>query len=307
MKRIDQAFYPGWVRKAISFTIDDGNIAMDEKFLSYVKPAGIKGTFNLCAPWHLSPEEYRAMYAGYDVANHCNYHPFPFTAERNAEIKAELFDPAVADRNCYYPTKTEGLYRNFTWEWKYIASDERYLALAKECTQELNGIFGDGKVKDFVWPYGEQPNAAVMQGLIDMGFRSIRKTGDVRDQTGFSLPKDRMHWSYNAHHKTLLEIADLYEAYPDNGELNLFCFGVHSIDFECDKNWCDLEAFCKRFGNRSDQYWYAGMSDIFDYEDAVKALEITDHALINHSGVDLYVKIDGEKVVLSAHTSYSIA
>ena len=50
MNSIDLHFFPGWTRKSISFTIDDGNIAMDEKFLSIVKPAGIKGTFNLCTP-----------------------------------------------------------------------------------------------------------------------------------------------------------------------------------------------------------------------------------------------------------------
>ena len=50
MKSLDVHFFPGWVRKSVSFTIDDGNIPMDEKFLSIVRPAGILGTFNLCTP-----------------------------------------------------------------------------------------------------------------------------------------------------------------------------------------------------------------------------------------------------------------
>ncbi len=307
MKKIDVNYYPGWVRKAISFTIDDGNIPMDTKLLSYVKPAGIKGTFNLCSPWKLTPEEYRNLYEGYDIANHCNLHPFPFTADRNAEIKKEPFDLETADKDYYYPTEEEGLYRNHTWEWKYIATDEKYLSLAADCTRDLDAIFGEGTVKDFVWPYGEQPNAVVMQGLIGMGFRSIRRTGEVRDRTRFSLPSDRMHWSYNANHKTVLEVADLYEVYPDDGELKLYCFGVHSIDFERDNNWCDVEEFCNRFGNRPDKYWYAGMGTIFAYEDAVRTLQITETEIVNNSDVDLSVKIDDEGVVIPAHSSYSIA
>ena len=303
MKTVDTNFFPGWVRRAISFTIDDGNVPMDTKFLSYVRPAGIKGTFNLCAPWALTAEEYRTLYEGYDIANHCNYHPFPFTAERNAAIKDEVFDKERADKNFYYPAGIDGLYRNFTWEWKYIATDEKYLSLAKDCTRELNDVFGEGRVKDFVWPYGEQPNAIVMQGLIDMGFRSIRKTGDVGDRDGFSLPRDRMHWSYNAHHKTLLEVADRFESYPDDGSLKLFCFGVHSIDFEKAGNWDDLAVFCERFGNRPDEYWYAGMGDIFAYEDALKTLRVTEKELRNDSDTDLFLKINGAPTVLTAHSA----
>ena len=38
MKQIDFQFFPGWTRKAITFTIDDGNVFMDRKFLEIVKP-----------------------------------------------------------------------------------------------------------------------------------------------------------------------------------------------------------------------------------------------------------------------------
>ena len=48
-KKIDLKFFPGWTRKSVTFTIDDGNVAMDKKFLDIVRPAGILGTFNLCS------------------------------------------------------------------------------------------------------------------------------------------------------------------------------------------------------------------------------------------------------------------
>ena len=76
-KRVDLNFFPGWTRKSVTFTIDDGNIPMDTKFLEIVRPAGILGTFNLCSHWmdKMSPEEYREFYRGYEIANHCKYHP----------------------------------------------------------------------------------------------------------------------------------------------------------------------------------------------------------------------------------------
>ena len=50
MKQIDLNFFPGWVRKSITFTIDDGNMKLDRKFLDITEPAMLKGTFNLNTP-----------------------------------------------------------------------------------------------------------------------------------------------------------------------------------------------------------------------------------------------------------------
>ena len=49
MKQIETVFYPGWCKKAITFTIDDGNFEMDRKLLDIVRPAVIYGTFSLCS------------------------------------------------------------------------------------------------------------------------------------------------------------------------------------------------------------------------------------------------------------------
>jgi len=251
----------------------------------------------------MSAADYRAFYRGYEIANHSHYHSHPFSESISPAVTDEPFDEATADKEKAYPTNEEGLYRIFRGNWNYhVSTDEKYMELVDRCTCELTAVFGDGAVKDFVWPFGEQKNAKVMQALIDHGFRSIRATGDVDDRTGFALPADRMHWSYNAHNRTLLKIATKYEAYPDDGNLKFFCFGVHSIDFDRDENWDDLSEFCEKFGNRND-FWYASVGDIFDYEDAVKALRITENEITNDSEIDLYIKIDGVKKMLCAHSS----
>ena len=78
---IDKNYFPGWVRKSFTFTIDDGNIDLDRKFINIVKPYGILGTFNIGMPnlKKYSEEFYREFYKGYGISNHCKYHPQALT------------------------------------------------------------------------------------------------------------------------------------------------------------------------------------------------------------------------------------
>ena len=84
------------MRKSVTFTIDDGNIPTDKKLLDIVRPAGILGTFNMCGASDLTPEEYREMYRGYEIANHVRYHP-------------KVIDPAVEYTISDEPFDTESL------------------------------------------------------------------------------------------------------------------------------------------------------------------------------------------------------
>ena len=278
MKQIDLNFFPGWVRKSITFTIDDGNLKLDRKFLDITEPAGLKGTFNLNTPLKRgTPEEYVAFYKGYEIANHCKYHPMAFTHKMPVRpISEDAFDKATADPAYLYRAEEENLY------WGCEIPRNRW------------------------WHFGAQQNDAVFEGLKKQGFRSIRKTGNVMDSTGFALPADRMAWSYNANNTCMEEVGAQYDALADDGELKFFAFGVHSHDFENADCWDVLIDFCDKYGNRPNDFWYACVGEIFDYEDAVKAVKITDEKIINPSPIDLYIKIDGEKVKLMANSEIDI-
>ena len=78
MKNKVEICYPSYSKKALTFSIDDGNITYDTKFLSILKPAGIRGTFNLNSDrtHEFSESFYRTFYKGYEIANHSKYHPF---------------------------------------------------------------------------------------------------------------------------------------------------------------------------------------------------------------------------------------
>ena len=97
----------------------------------------------------------------------------------------------------------------------------------------------------------------------------------------------------------LLEVMREYDAYPDDGELKFFAFGVHSIDFERDGKWDDLQTFANEYGNRPNDFWYATVGEIFDYSAAVKKLKITDDGIYNPTDITIYVKVDGEGKVVS--------
>ena len=301
MKKIDTAFYPGFVRKAISFTIDDGNVPMDKKFLDIVKPHGILGTFNLCSNnmKAFDADGYVEFYKGYEIANHCKYHPFAMRDDTEYAFSDDTFDEATADGAKLYKTDIEGMYFfKAANGWRRMATTEMYCKFADDCRDELERVFGKGSVKGFVWPYSMQKNSEVFEYLKNSGYQSIRKTGETGESTGFALPADRTIWSYNANHKSLLKWAEKYEAYEDDGQLKFFCFGVHSIDFERDNNWNELEEFARKYGDRPSEFWYATVADIFDYEDAVKALKISEDTIENPSSIKLYVKIDGKEKVL---------
>ena len=306
---LDKNFFPGWVRKSISFTIDDGNLEMDKKFMDIVAPYGIKGTFNLSSFYFdkLDEEGYRNFYRGYEIANHVRLHPFAFADGVEYTVMLAERPEGEAESNNIYPTKEAGVYEvKLVNGWRKIADNETYLRLTRECTAEIERVFGKQKYLGFVWPFGMQENAELFESLKKEGFYGLRKTGSTDDKTGYAIPADRTVWSYNANNVQLLECAKRYAAYPDDGGLKTFIFGVHSIDFERSGNWCDLEEFARTFGNRPETYWYATNVEIFDYEDAVKSLIVTDEYIENPSDISLYIKLDGERIILAPHAKYNI-
>ena len=305
---IDVKFYPGWTRKAITFSIDDGNLPMDKKFIDIVEPYGIKGTFNLCSERlsKMSPEEYRDFYRGFEIANHCKYHPIAFVDGEEYEISSEPYDPETSDRTKIYPVGgVEGLYYSARplGGWYRRAPAETYIRLIEEGHRELEEVFGEGSIRCFIWPYKRQEDNKKLCEYVDAipYYYSDRINSCVGvDPKVYFAPPNSKFFYLCARQKNLLDMAASFEALPDDGELKFFCFGIHSIDYENSEKWGDLLAFAKQYGARPEDYFYATIAEIYDYSEATKALEITDTEIKNPTELDLYVKIDGERRVIKA-------
>ena len=82
--------------------------------------------------------------------------------------------------------------------------------------------------------------------------------------------------------------------------------GGHSHDFENNDCWYVLERFADDYGNRPEDFWYATVRDVFEYEDAVNAAIITDEKIENPSEITLYLKINGKRVTLFPKETYKI-
>ncbi len=298
--------YPNFTKKAITFTIDDGNVAMDEKLLSVVSPAGLRGTFNLCPNRMstLSPAGYRAFYAGHEIANHMAYHPMALDPGRVYTVSDDPFDPATADPEKLYRTERTGLYHMRAHRWLYAADRETYLAIAEESRLALDEVFGEGSVRSFVYPYSRQKDDVIFDRLASSGhYYGIRRTGAVRGADGFRIPAFP-EWSYTADVTCLLPVAEEYAACPSDDGLKFFCFGVHSVDFENAGKWRELETFVTRYGGQPEKYYYAPVGEIFDYASAAAMLRREGDCLFNPSDRDLYLRMGGRECVLTSGESF---
>ena len=305
---IDKAYFPGFARKAVSFSIDDGNLDTDEKFLDIVKPRGIFGTFNLTTPKldKLSPEGYRDFYRGYEIANHCKYHPVTIDPLDPREFSDKVFERESADERFYYRHPTvDGLWYLKRHDfWCVGAKYEDYVRFADLGRAEIEAVFGKGSVKGFVWPHGCCYDERILDHLRDEGYLYTRYT--AHKDGVFTMQKDRMKIGMHARSTNLPIAGEAFLSEPDTGELKMLLFGVHSADYERASSWDTLSAFCDLFRDKPSEFWSAPVADILEYEDALAQLSEKDGSLVNDSDKTLFVKIDGEGVKIPPKSKISI-
>lgn len=325
--KLDANYFPGFVRKAVSFTIADGIVEYDSKFISIVKPAGFLGSFNIISTKlnrnGLNDEEYKALYSGFEVSSHHVFHPLPwfdfdgFDAKDFGNLPIHdsiLYDDSIKnelDPKYIYKTQTDGLYfidynyhfyKIYTSRyWHPIMTNEAYAKYADETKKDIESLFDKGCVVGFAYPHGKT-NESIKSYFENAGYLYARGSYGRADNITFSMPKDRFNWSNNAIYSNLNEVMADFEALRDDGNLKFFSFGIHASDFE--GRWEILQKFADTYGNRPKEFYYASVRDIFEYEDAVKALKVCGNKIINNSKIDLFVTINGIKTVISANSNY---
>lgn len=299
-------YFPGFVSKAITFSIDDGNLKYDKIFIDIVRHGGIKGTFNLyfgSVKRNLTDEEYRGFYKGFEIANHCNRHPFAIDSAKEYNFSDEPFDIETADKSLVYKTDREGVWRIYHRSyWATVATRSAYLYLAEEGRVDIEEIFGKGSVKGFVWPYGKQKDEELFCALKDSGYKWIRNA----NIQGFSVPEEKSDWGVNADSLSLEEKISEFESLSDDGELKFFCLGLHSVDFERANKWEALKDFALKYGNRPNDFYYATVSEIFEYDEAVRRVYINDTKVCNPSDKRVFVKIQNKEYIIEPASQQAI-
>jgi hypothetical protein len=215
-----------------------------------------------------------------------------------------LADTSKIDRH----PKIEGLYYYYVqgYSWHPLSDTEHYLEFAMETQRELEEIFGKGSVKGFVYPHGNQKNQRVIDYLTEQGYTNIRRTSP-RAKDNFSLPESRYPWTYNAEHTDFLDLMEQFDQLPDDGELKMFSFGVHPIDYDKNAKWEDLITFAATYGNRPSDFFYGTVDDIFGYEDAIRTVTVEGGRIINNSeAYSVYFKHGNERLILAPHSAYDI-
>ena len=303
MKNVDLNYFPGFTRKCMSFSIDDGVLVYDKKFIDILAPAGFVGSFNLVSDrlTELTHEEYREFYKGHEIANHCKYHPLAMADGVEYQFSNLPFNSQTSSHDHLHSTGIIGLYH--IWRpngWRFVATDEAYKRFVTECQIELEAIFGEGNIHSYVWPFGLQKNEELQRWMTEQGFESIR----CGVTTKFDMPEDRNHLYCVARETNILERAEAYDALADDGKLKFFLIGFHSIDFERAEKWGDLQEFAEKYGNRPSDFWYATPHQIFTMDDAIKAAVVTDSGIVNNSDITLYATVDGVRITIAPREEY---
>ena len=258
--------FPGGLRKAVTFSFDDG-VRQDLRLMEMFRKYGIKATFNLNSglsgkehDWEyrgihvsrLSPEEIRENYGGFEIAVHTVHHPDLTVLSAEGVIQEVFQDRQALEALAGYP------------------------------------------VRGMAYPYG-----TCSEGLTGL-LRSlgICYSRTVKSTHAYGFPEDYLEWHPTCHYmeQDAPKLADQFLA-MDSDRLSLFYLWGHSYELDGNDNWELMEEFCRKFGTAKD-VWRASNMEIYLYMEALDRLVVScdQKILFNPSAQDLWVTADGRPV-----------
>lgn len=261
--------YPKGLRKALTFSYDDGQI-YDRKLAEILRSHGMKGTFHLNSAT-LDPhkgndvfvgvEELKEVYAGHEIACHGLQHRNPTTLTRQQLVLE-------------------------------IQEDRKAL-------EQMTG----GLVQGMSYAFGIYSNE-VIEVAKSLGIKYSRT---VNDNRGFFPPVDFMQWHPTCHHNNQLkELGEQFLNIVDFYELPVMYVWGHSFEFHRQDNWNVIEDFVKQMEGKDD-IWYATNMEIYTYINATRKQEFSADGMTmyNPLAVSVWVSTDrGIMEVKAGETAY---
>lgn len=239
--------YPNGVRKAVTFSYDDGSVD-DLKLVEIFNRYKMKATFNLNSDRLLhgdgiSVSDAKKMIEdGHEIAVHGKFH------------------------------KANGISRPIDGIKDVLT-----------CREELENALGK-IIRGMAYPDTGITNFSngtdyetVKAYLKNLGIVYSRTLG--RDNNSFCLPSDYYAWMPTAHHNNseifnyideFLSL-DLENNYQAMRHPRLFYIWGHSFEFASNDNWDRIESICEKLGEKAD-VWYATNMEIYEYVTAYNSL-----------------------------------
>ncbi len=263
---IDTQFFPGWKRKAVTFSWDD-NADNNLTVLEKVNNAGLKTTFHLIAGWspvETQKESYIEKFKGHEISSHSYSH---------------------------------------VWFKDYALSGaQKQITDAKSILSEYAGY----NVTGFAWSYAMPTNATNYDYYKELHPWLQKESGVEYARTtiftqSYDIPNDWYKWNTTcetkAYYLYLQPLIDL----PDDGKLKLLSMYSHPADYGTDANpWSNLDDMLTTIKNSSDVLWNATYIDTCRYIKALDKLKISSNRITNPTNIDLYIKVNNEKVIIKA-------
>jgi len=286
--------YPGFLQKAVTFSYDDLRIDCDPMLMSIFSKYGIKATFNLVTnkltgpQKHIEVEPARSMYEGFDTISHSYSHPLMYLTSPKEESNGNTIQPMTLDE---------------------VTSD------IKRGQEDMTLLCGKEPI-GFVWPFTDPRGRSDYQDILDFirnqtNIKYIRPTGGTGT---FAYPEDWYSWKATCHHNSIPEHLPQFLNADPGDDLLLFSIWGHSYEFNYDENtvsnklnWDDIDRYAKILGE-DDTIWKADNTEIYNYKTAVDNIwvDYNDDTIINESDVDIYLIVNGYKIVMPAHSAYSL-
>ncbi|MBR5260819.1 MAG: polysaccharide deacetylase family protein [Oscillospiraceae bacterium] len=215
--------FPGGKTRALTFSYDDG-IYQDMRLVQLFNLYGLKCTFNLNS--------------GIQNNDHTWLNKDVLVRRMPKEILPDLYKGhEVAVHTLTHPRL-------------YDLPDEQLAYELKQDRENLEELFGQPMV-GMAYPFGDC-DERIMKAVADAGLlygRTTKTTGT------FALPEDPLAWKATCHHKDENLIPYVDEFLAEGDDLRLFYIWGHSYEFDVERNWQNIENFCKKIAGRDD-VWY---------------------------------------------------
>lgn len=266
--------FPGGVRKAVTFSYDDG-IQHDIRLAQTLDRYGIKCTFNINSGFisetggehRLSAQEIQEhiLNNGHEIAVHGEFH--------RASGKQRPIEGIQDVLNCR------------------LNLEQRFGIIIRGMAYPDSGITAFANNADYT---------EIRRYLKNLDIAYSRTLGG--DNADFELPCDWFAWMPTAHHNNpqLLEYIEQFNALDENGYCTtltpkLFYLWGHSYEFENNSNWDLLEKICEQLSGRQD-VWYATNMEIYDYVNAYNQLVYSadGHTIYNPTLLEIWFNVDGK-------------